>query len=510
MSGAGDLRDRVRASSAEQVTVEEMVRLGFWTEEQEERSGHAALLLEKHELQDKIAALSTEARRQENIEFLRVQAHKARLAAARQKRIETRARREQERKDRAAAWKARREREILHLGPGVSVGLTPAQGGDPGRLADAHLPVLPDLPALATALDVTVGTLRWFAFHREVSETSHYVHFAIPKKTGGLRHISAPMPRLKAAQRRIADWLVAVPLHDAAHGFVPGRSIVSNAAQHTGRSVVINFDLQSFFPSISWLRVRGVFEQLGYGRPVATVLALICTAAPTEQLEVDGKRWFVHTGDRVLPPGSPASPVLTNLICRRLDARLTGLGLALGFDYTRYADDLTFSARPDADEVKTGLLLKCVAQVVADEDLTLHPDKTRVMHRGRRQEVTGLVVNERVAVPREHLRRYRAVIHKLRTQGPESLSWGDAPSVFTGLQGFAAFVHMVDVTKGRAMLDDVRAHGSAHGWTPPRPPVVVPPDLGSPDGEPGENGAKEGVFEYITGGATKKWWQFWR
>jgi len=506
-----EVRAAVREEGMHKVILDDMVRLGFWDPNGGQNAEYTTLVAEASRLQRKLRQLQHELANTHDIEAMRQAAHKARLKAARAKRAETKARREQARKERAAAWALRKQKELLYLGEGVSEQLTEGPSGDAGKVARLGLPALPDHAALANALGESIPGLRWLAFHREVSRTSHYVRFTIPKKTGGERLISAPMPRLKAAQTTIASWLSQLPLHDAAHGFVPGRSIVTNAAAHVGRSVVVNFDLQDFFPSIGWLRVRGIFEQLGYSRAVATPLALLCTEADVEEMEVDGVRWFVQVGGRHLPQGSPASPVLTNLLCRRLDARLAGLALRLGFDYTRYADDLTFSARRDVVTPDTRLLLKCVPQIVGSEDLTVHPKKTRVMRRGRRQEVTGLVVNERLGVPREQLRRYRAVVHKVRSKGPKGLRWGSAADLFNGLMGFAAFVHMVDADKGRAMLAEVRSLGAAHGWTPPRPPAAqaaTEPEAATESTD--EAPAAEDLWTYLTGGEKKKWWQVWR
>jgi len=493
----------------------EMERLGFWDPAHPNHEAYEALNRKAATLRRQLRTVEADLQKVSNLDALKERAHQERLKAAKERRKETKRKREQARKDKAAAWARRKEREILWLGPDVSGGLwNTDHRADPGKLDQLGLPVLTHIPTLASALSETVGGLRWLAYHRPVSSIHHYVRFTIPKKTGGVRLISAPRPRLKAVQRTIASWLTSVPLHDAAHGFVPGRSIVSNASAHVGRAVVVNFDLKDFFPSISWLRVRGIFQSLGYSQPVATVLALLCTEADVEELEVDGQRWFVHTSERHLPQGSPASPVLTNLLCRRLDARLAGLAASLGFDYTRYADDLTFSARADADKPQTQALLQLVPEVVADERLTIHPDKTRVMRRGRRQEVTGLVVNEAVGVPREQLRRFRAVMHKVRTKGPDGLQWGSASSLFSGLMGFASFVHMVDAKRGKAMLAEVRALGAQHGWTPPKPPAPPAPEApeaaSEPTPEAAEDTSGEDVWTYITGGKDKKWWQFWR
>lgn len=506
---------RARGMSKQGYIKSEMMRLGFWDEDHPDRRAFEDLGRKAAALRKELRSVEGELSDLEDLDQLKERALKERLKAARERRKETRARREQARADKAKAWAERKQREIVWLGPDVSDGLWRLEDrSDPGKLTDHGLPVLSDMPTLAAALSESIGGLRWLAFHRPVSKHHHYVRFTIPKKTGGVRLISAPRPRLKAVQRTIASWLATVPLHDAAHGFVRGRSIVTNARAHVRRSVVINLDLQNFFPSISWVRVRGIFEQLGYGRPVATVLALLCTEADVEELEVDGQRWFVHTSERHLPQGSPASPVLTNLLCRRLDARLTGAAASLGFDYTRYADDLTFSARPETQSPDVKDLLKVVHKIVASEQLTVHPDKTRIMRRGRRQEVTGLVVNDRVGVPREQRRRFRAVLYQVFQKGPAGLHWGSADDLFNGLLGFAAFVHMVEPDRGRELLDQVRKAGALHGWTPPKKPVPPTPPAAADSTEPEQAGSDgpptEDVWTYITGGKDKKWWQFWR
>src|SRR5205085_7108156 len=134
-----------------------------------------------------------------------------------------------------------------------------------------------------------------------------------------------------------------LPVEAPAQGFVPGRSIVSNASVHAGQAVVVSLDLQDFFPSIGFARVRSVFQRCGYSPAVATVLALLCTECPRRLVEYDGKRYWVATGPRGLPQGTCTSPALSNQEARRLDKRLGGLAAKLGLAYTRYADDLTFS-----------------------------------------------------------------------------------------------------------------------------------------------------------------------
>ena len=270
----------------------------------------------------------------------------------------------------------------------------------------------------------------------------HYHRYVIAKKTGGARCISAPKPALKKAQRWVLDQLLArLGVEPPAHGFVAGRSIVTNAALHVGRAVVINLDLREFFPSITFRRVKGLFHALGYGEQVATVLALLCTEPPRVAAELDGKVYHVALGQRVLPQGACTSPAITNALCRRLDRRLTGLARKHGFTYTRYADDLTFSG----DNARAvGRLLRSVRSVVAAEGLTEHPRKTRVMRRANRQEVTGVTVNSRPTVAREEVRRLRAVLHNAARNGLESQNRDGHPDFAAYLRGKVEFACMVD------------------------------------------------------------------
>src|SRR5439155_27281094 len=131
---------------------------------------------------------------------------------------------------------------------------------------------------LAAALGLSVPRLRWLAFHAEVATRVHYVHFTVPKRSGGTRTLSAPHRILAAAQRWVHDHIVTrLPAEEPAHGFLPGRSIVTNARPHAGKAVVVNLDLEDFFPTVTFARVRSVFQRLGYSPAVATVLALLCT-----------------------------------------------------------------------------------------------------------------------------------------------------------------------------------------------------------------------------------------
>ncbi|RUL87564.1 RNA-directed DNA polymerase [Tautonia sociabilis] len=304
---------------------------------------------------------------------------------------------------------------------------------------------------LADRIGIELKALRWLTYHRRGATVVHYRRYEIAKKSGGVRCISAPKPALAWAQRWILDEILRrLEPEPQAHGFVSGRSIVSNAEPHSGKAVVINLDVKEFFPTITFRRVKGLFGSLGYGEHIATVLALLCTEPPRVAATLDGKTYHVALGDRVLPQGACTSPALTNAICRSLDRRLDGLARRHGFTYTRYADDLTFSGNRTA---ASGRLLRSVRIILVDEGLIEHPTKTRVMRRGGRQEVTGLTVNDRPAVSREELRTLRAILHSASRFGLDSQNRDGHPDFASHLRGRVEFACMVDPSRTPALRE---------------------------------------------------------
>ncbi|MDH0864137.1 reverse transcriptase family protein [Mitsuaria sp. GD03876] len=275
-------------------------------------------------------------------------------------------------------------------------------------------------------LDLFAGPAQRFreaiptALRPRAEATRHYRCLLIPKRRGGLRLIEAPMRRLRALQRRLLDGLLnALPCHEAAHGFVPGRNVASHAAMHVGQDVVIRFDLRDFFPSVGAARVAAIFRTLGYGDAVVARLTTLCTARTPamvrERLREDGsidRDGATRLASPHLPQGAPTSPALANLSLFSMDLRLAGLAGRFGASYSRYADDLVISGpatlRRDQDRLRAW-----VAAIVEDEGFRLRRDKTRAMPAGGRQQVTGVVVNEKPNLPREDYDRLKAELHRL-------------------------------------------------------------------------------------------------
>jgi RNA-directed DNA polymerase len=309
------------------------------------------------------------------------------------------------------------------------------------------------LPALDSAADVArlVGLdhtddLR-VLMRPGVAAGAPYVEFSVPKADGSARRIAAPRARLKQVQRIILDQILArLPVHDACQGFVAGRSIVSNAAPHRGAAVLLKMDLRDFFPTVHYRRAQGFFQRVGYGEEVAATLAGLVTHRP---VLANGRVGWPG----VLPQGAPTSPALANLVCRRLDARLAGLARRCGAVYTRYADDLTFSFAT-APAVDLGRFAWWVDQICGQEGFVENTRKRRVLRRGNQQRVTGVVVNDKLSVPRAERRRFRAILENCRRHGVASQARG-RDDFADYLRGFAAYVRMVQPDLGARFVREV-------------------------------------------------------
>ena len=303
------------------------------------------------------------------------------------------------------------------------------------------------LKDLAMVLDIEPKSLAYII--HVIPDHQKYKYFSIPKKNGGIRTISAPVPKLKMAQKRLASVLSdclfeiesksEVLEHCAlSHGFIKRRSIITNAKRHRNRRYVFNLDVENFFPSIHFGRVRGFFmksRSFGLAEPVATAIAQIAC----------------HNG--VLPQGSPCSPVISNLIAHILDIHLNKFASSNACTYTRYADDMTFSTNK---KIFPAVIGKPVAETphrwsVGDElagrifraGFRINQAKTRMQYQNSRQDATGLIVNEKVNVPVEYYKRARAMCHSLVTTGEFFFPEQTSPAVPAQLRGLLSFLFLV-------------------------------------------------------------------
>ncbi|MEM9109338.1 MAG: reverse transcriptase family protein [Planctomycetota bacterium] len=378
----------------------------------------------------------------------------AAVARSRQERAELRRQKKEEATRRkqahAEAVARRRATDIVYLGRGVSRGLSDRRS-NVEKLEAMGLPVLSSPADLSAAMGVSIPRLRFLAFHSEAPTRVHYVYFTVPKKSGGQRVLSAPHKGLATAQQWVLDNILRkLPTHDAAHGFVPGRSTVTNASQHVGKAVVVNADLSDFFPTITFPRIKGLLQSLGYSPAVATTLALLCTECPRRPVSYGGQVYYAATGPRALPQGACTSPAFSNAVARRLDCRLTGIAHKLGWTYTRYADDLTFSGTNEQAN-NAGYLLARLRHITQDEGFAVNEKKTRIQRRNTRQSVTGLVVNDGVAVPRPTVRRIRSILHRAQHEGLPAQNRDERPYFEAWLSGMIAYVEMANPAQGQPL-----------------------------------------------------------
>jgi len=329
---------------------------------------------------------------------------------------------------------------------------------------------------LADALQIRINHLDWMADARGSEHTTekeklrNYRYHWISKSSGGSRLLEAPKQKLKRCQRWIADQVLScIPPHDAAHAFRAGRSPITAASAHVNQHVVLRIDLSDFFPSIKAARVAGIFHTAGYPSKVVRLLTGLCTNTAWKGV-LDG----VHSGpDQTsdtsdpryqplfvphLPQGSPASPALANLCAWSLDCRLAGLARKLNVRYTRYADDLVFSGNwTFGTHLRRFRILVCA--ICLDEGFEIRKRKTTVARQHQRQQVTGIVVNQKLAIAREDYDRLKAVLHNCIRTGPETQNRQHHPNFRAHLVGKVAWVRSIDAAKGAKLqqkLDSIR------------------------------------------------------
>lgn len=317
---------------------------------------------------------------------------------------------------------------------------------DEEQLKRHGLPLWRTEADVAAALGISVKELYFYAIHRERDRFFNYVRFAIPKRGGGHRVIMAPKRRLKAIQRRLLELLASkLPVSEHAHGFRAGRGTRGNAEPHVGQKMVIRVDLKNFFPTVTFGRVRGYLIALGYGFPVATSLACLMTEAERQPVELeDGSLVHVPVTHRHCVQGAPTSPALCNALLLKLDRRIAGLARKFGVNYTRYADDLTFSG--PLDHKQAFGLTQAVRRIVEAEGFIVNAEKTKLLSQARRQTVTGAVVNHTLGLSRRERRRLRAMLHR-EALGKPLHDARKQPATRAQLHGKLAYLKMLNAAQ---------------------------------------------------------------
>ncbi len=289
--------------------------------------------------------------------------------------------------------------------------------------------------------------LLYHAYHNK----NRYKHFYISKKSGGQRTISAPTTPVKNIQTTLNYILSCVYKPQMpVHGFLKNRSVVTNAKQHVGKNYVYNIDLKNFFPSIHKARIEKRLQLPPFNlsdkrSEIATIISRLTTQKVVEYIDsltgkkellfLENKKLLELPGNKkiienfnsnddsfktfaVLPQGAPTSPSISNFICDRLDRRLMGLAKRFNVKYTRYADDITFSSMQNVYQDDSEFIIE-MKKIIADQNFEINPKKTRLQKRGYRQEVTGVIVNDKTNVNKHYIKQLRAMLYAIEKFGIE-------------------------------------------------------------------------------------------
>ena len=281
---------------------------------------------------------------------------------------------------------------------------------------------------LCLQLGISEAVLRYLSDHMADNVRRVY-RTTTPGKT---REIFKPGPGLLKVQRAInTNLLQRIKLPDPAHGSRKGRSHLTSAALHVGKEVVASLDIRNFFPSIHYKRVYNLFWDLGCAPDIARILTGLTTF------------------NNSLPQGFATSPSIANLILSTLDSRLERLCAAHRLTYTRYVDDIIVSGNYRVED-----LLRLFCQIVAETGFSVQLDKIRVMRKDTRQEVTGVLVNKKLNIPREEVRELRAILHNCRVYGPSTQTDASVEWFEQHLRGRINYIVQLNPAIGNQLLGE--------------------------------------------------------
>lgn len=281
------------------------------------------------------------------------------------------------------------------------------------------LPILENLDDLSQSLRLPKEVISKFS----VNNDRYYHRIEMKKKTGGIRHIESPLKELKAIQRWVLRYILdKLSPSVYAKGFVRNKSILDNAKPHEGNQYVLNLDLQDFFTNIQASHIYTLFKNIGYNNNIAFILTSFCTKGG------------------YLPQGAPTSPALSNLVCLRLDHRISTYCKKRALTYTRYADDLCISGNKILILQKASYLIK---DIICDEGFTINIKKEKFLGPKVRREVTGLTVTPKITISKKNYCLYRKRIYDLvRTE---------IPNKHDIIKGILSFVRSIDKDKGKKL-----------------------------------------------------------
>lgn len=281
------------------------------------------------------------------------------------------------------------------------------------------LPILENVDDLSQSLRLPKEVISKFSFNND----RYYHRIEMEKKSGGIRHIESPLKELKAIQRWVLRYILdKLSPSIYAKGFVRKKSIFDNAKPHEGNQYVLNLDLKDFFTTVQASHVYTLFKNIGYNNNIAFILTSFCTKSG------------------YLPQGAPTSPALSNLVCLRLDHRISTYCKKRALTYTRYADDLCISGNKILILQKASYLIK---NIICDEGFTINVKKEKFLGPKVRREVTGLTVTPKITISKKNYCLYRKRIYDLvRTE---------TPNKHEIIKGILSFVRSIDKDKGKKL-----------------------------------------------------------
>ncbi|MFV2014465.1 MAG: reverse transcriptase family protein, partial [Candidatus Heimdallarchaeota archaeon] len=329
------------------------------------------------------------------------------------RRREQRQKARMEKLQRKKDWEEFRKVNFVHLGVGVSNWLN-LRVENTNILDTIGLPSIPDSNELAKFLGIGISQIKYFAYHRTSSKVNHYIDFYISKGKNGKRLISRPKRDLENIQSIIKKQILDnLSFSDAVFGFIPGKSHIDNAQEHVKRDFIINIDIQNFFPSTNFYKIRSIFRGFGYSGEISTVLALLTTKQDSRSVKIGEIQYHSFSQNRYLPQGACTSPVLSNLAMIKIDNQLIKRSIELGYKFSRYVDDLTFSTNRPVSNVKS--LLYMAKKTLEYHGYVANPNKTKILGKNNSQNVTGLVINSgKSNIPRSWRKKLRAAVHQFQ------------------------------------------------------------------------------------------------
>lgn len=299
------------------------------------------------------------------------------------------------------------------------------------NLISLKLPVIFDKNHFAALIGIKLVELTAILSYLE---ENYYRRVEIEKKDGGTRELLIPAMKLRLIQQWILkNILYSIHISDHATGFRKGHSIVTNAKPHLGKKCLVNMDLKDFFPSINQKQIFQIFYYYGYTISVSYMLSRLCTY------------------EGYVPQGAPTSPYLSNIVCLKLDKRLSKLSEQYEADYTRYADDMTFSG----NRCLKNIILP-VTEIVEDEGFLVNVNKTRIQMAHQRQEVTGVNVSgQKLTVRKKYKKKMFQELYYCKKYGPTNhLKHIGCNKRFykDHMYGKAFYIYMVEPDVGKEIL----------------------------------------------------------